>query len=144
MESGVMPGDSLSCTKRKYQKHKRTIVTFRNLSVLPRGRPLLLGSLDQMAQRFLFSLRRTGELVSSAIAISAAKALIVWNPQYNLSHSNLDSSHWAQSLFQRMGFKKRMQTLVKSRFQKVLGKRLNSYIFTTSSRLSRNTKSFIH
>ena len=48
----------------------------RNLSVLPRGRPLLLGSLDQMVQRFLLSLQRTGWLVYSAVAISASKALI--------------------------------------------------------------------
>ena len=67
----------------------------RNLSVLPRGRPLLLGSLDQMVQRFLLSLRRTGGLVSSAVTISAAKALIARNPQNNLSHIDLDPSHWA-------------------------------------------------
>ena len=63
-----------------------------------------------MVQRFLLSLRRAGGLVSSAVAISAAKALITRNPQYNLSPIDLDSSHWAQSLFRRMGFKKRMQT----------------------------------
>ena len=80
------------------------------MSVLPRGRPLLLGSLDKMVQRFLLSLRRTGGPVSSAVAISAAKALIAQNPQYNLSHINLDSSHWVQNLFRRNGFKKRMQT----------------------------------
>ena len=80
------------------------------MSVLPRGRLLLLGSLDQMVQRFLLSLRRTGGLVSSAIAISAAKASIAQNPQYNLSHIDLDSSRRAQSLFWRMGFKKRMRT----------------------------------
>ena len=99
------------------------------MSVLPRGRPLLLGSLDQMVQRFLLSLRRTGGLVSCAVAISVAKTLMAQNPQYNLSHINLDSSHWAQSLFWRI-------RRVKSRFQKVPGKRLNCYIFTTSSRLS--------
>ena len=38
------------------------------------------------------------------------KALIARNPQYNLSHIHLDSSHWVQSLFRRMGFKKRMRT----------------------------------
>ena len=58
----------------KAQKNNRDVN--RNFSVLPRGRPLLLGSLDQMVQRFLPSLRRTGGFVSSAIAISAAKALI--------------------------------------------------------------------
>ena len=40
--------------------------------------------------------------------------------------------------------KNKCELRVKSRFQKVLGKRLNCYIFTTSSRLSRNTKSLIH
>ena len=63
-----------------------------------------------MVQRFLLSLRRTGGLVSSAIAISAAKALIARNRQYNLSDIDLDSSHWAQRLFRRMSFKKRMRT----------------------------------
>ena len=92
----------------KAQKNNRGVN--RNLSVLPRRRPLLLGSLNQMVQRFLLSLQRTGGLVSCAIAISAAKALIARNPQYNLIHIDLDSSHWVQSLFQRMDFKKRMQT----------------------------------
>ena len=53
----------------KAQENNRDVN--RNLSVIPRGRPLLLGSLDQMVQRFLLSLRRTGGLVSSAVAISA-------------------------------------------------------------------------
>ena len=91
----------------KAQKNNRDVN--RNLSVLPSGRPLLLGSLDQMVQRFLLSLHRTGGLVSSAVAISGAKALIARNPQYNLGHINLDSSLWAQSLFWRMGFKKRVR-----------------------------------
>ena len=88
----------------KSQKSNRDVN--RNLSVLPRGRPLLLGSLDQMVPRFLLPLQRTAGLVSSAVAISVTKALIAQNPQYSLSHIDLDSSHWAQSLFRRMGFKK--------------------------------------
>ena len=48
----------------------------RNLSVLSRGRPLFLGSLDQMVQIFLVSLRKAGGRVSSDVTISAAKALI--------------------------------------------------------------------
>ena len=113
----------------------------RNLSVLSRGRPLLLGSLDQMEQRFFCSHRRTGGLVSSAVAISATKTL---NLQYNLSHIDLDSSHWVNGLFWRMASKNECELRVKLRFQKVLGKRLNCYIFTTSSRLLRITKSLIH
>ena len=99
----------------KAQKNNRDVN--RNLSVLPRGRPLLLGSLDQMVQRFLLSLQRTGGLVSSAVATSTAKALIAQNPQYNLSHIDLDSSHWARSLFRRMSFKNRMRTTGKVEIQ---------------------------
>ena len=57
----------------KAQKNNRDVN--RNLSVLPRGRPS-----RSDVQRFLLSLRRTGGLVSSAAAISAAKALIARNP----------------------------------------------------------------
>ena len=69
---------------RFYQLYKEEILkeqknscdVNRNLTVLSRGRPLLLDSLDQMVQRFLHFLRRIGGLVSSAFAISATKALI--------------------------------------------------------------------
>ena len=63
-----------------------------------------------MVHKCLLSLRRAGGLVSSAVAISAIKALIARNPHYNLSHIDIDSSHWAQGSFQRMDFKKRMRT----------------------------------
>lgn len=89
-------------------KEKRSVET--KLAVLPRGRPLLLGSLDQMVQRFLLAVRSRGGLITSAIAVSVAKALIVRNPHFNLGHIDLDSSHWARSLFRRMGFVKRMKT----------------------------------
>ena len=82
----------------------------KGLKILPRGRPLLLGSLDQVVQRFLLALRNRGGLVSSAIAVSTAKALVTRNPQLNLSLIDLNSSSWAQSLFRRMGFKRRMRT----------------------------------
>ena len=40
-----------------------------------------------MVQRFLLALRNRGGLVSSAIAVSTAKALVTRNPQLNLSHT---------------------------------------------------------
>ena len=82
----------------------------KGLKILPRGRPLLLGSLDQMVQKFLLALRSKGGMVSSTIAVASAKALIARNPQLNLNHIDLDSSSWAQSLFRRMGFKRRLRT----------------------------------
>ena len=43
---------------------KETRPTAPNLSVLPRGRPLLLGSLDQMVQKFLLALQSRGGLIT--------------------------------------------------------------------------------
>ena len=68
------------CKEEISKAQKSNCDVNRNLSVLPRGRPLFLGILDQMVQRFLHSLRRAGGLVSFAVAISAAKALIARNP----------------------------------------------------------------
>ena len=90
------------------RKQKRTVSN--RIETLQRGRPLLLGSLDEMVRNFLLALRNRGGLVTSVIAVSAAKALIARNSHLCLSHIDLDSSSWAKSLFKRMGFKRRMKT----------------------------------
>ena len=92
----------------KARKEKRPIAP--NLNVLPRGRPLLLGSLDQMVQKFLLVLRSRDGLIISVIAVSVAKALIARNTHLMSDHIDLDSSSWVKSLFRRMSFKKRMKT----------------------------------
>ena len=61
-----------------------------------------------MVQRCFLATWNRGGLISSAVAIATAKALILRNPQLNLSHIDCDCSLWAKSLFHRMG-------LVKSR-----------------------------
>ena len=73
-----------------------------------------MGSLDQMVQRFLLALRSRGGVVSRTIVIATVRELIARNPQYNLGHVKVYSS-WVQSLFQRMGFKRRMRTIRKVR-----------------------------
>ena len=70
----------------------------------------MLGSLDEMVQRYLQAYRSRGGRVNSLIAVSIAKVLIARNSQLNLDHIDLDSSSWAKSLFQRMGFTRRMKT----------------------------------
>ena len=62
-----------------------------------RGRPLMLGSLYEMVQRYLRAYRSRGGPVNSLIAVSIAKVLIARNPQLNLDHIDLDSSSWAKS-----------------------------------------------
>lgn len=56
------------------------------LSLMLRGRPLLLGSLDSMVQKYLRAYRSRGGPV------------------------NIDSSSWPKSLFHRMGLSRRMKT----------------------------------
>ena len=48
----------------------------RELLLQRRGRPLILGSLDEMVQRYLRAYRRRGGPVNSLIAVSIAKVLI--------------------------------------------------------------------
>ena len=77
---------------------------------MPRGRPLMLGSLDEIVQKYLRPYGSHGGPVNSTIAVSVAKVLITRNPQRNLEHIDLDSSSWAKSLFKRIGFARRMKT----------------------------------
>ena len=70
----------------------------------------MLGSLDQMVQKFLLVLRSRDGLIISVIAVSVAKALIARNTHLMSDHIDLDSSSWVKSLFRRMSFKKRMKT----------------------------------
>ena len=53
---------------RESQEKKRPIVP--NLNVLPRGRPLFWGSLNQMVQKILLALRSRGGLITSVIVVS--------------------------------------------------------------------------
>ena len=71
----------------------------KELSSLPSGRSLMLGSLDEMVQKYIRAYRSRGRLVNSIISISIAKVLIARNPQLNLEHIDLDSSSRAKSLF---------------------------------------------
>ena len=112
----------------KVRKEKRP--TAPNLNVLPKGRPLLLGSLDQMVQKFLLALLSIGGLITSVIAVSVAKALIARNPHLMLDHIDLDSSSWAKSFFRRMGFKKCMKTTGKIEIPNGERKRTNFCIYT--------------
>ena len=82
----------------------------KELSLLPRGRQLMLGSIDEMVKKYIRAYRSRGGPVNSIIAISITKVLIARNPQFNLQHIDLDSSSWAKRLFKRMGFPRRMKT----------------------------------
>ena len=84
----------------------------RKMKIQKRGRPLLLGKVDEMVQSYLSATRHRGGLVSRYIAIATAKALIKRNPQFNLDHVVFGNS-WAKSLFFRMGYVRRAKTTSK-------------------------------
>ena len=48
----------------------------KNITLLKRGKPLLLGSLGKKVQKFLMALRSKGGVVSTIVAVTVAKALI--------------------------------------------------------------------
>ena len=99
-----------------------------NLNVLSRGHLLLLESLDQMVQKFLLTLWSRGDLTTSVIAVSVAKALIARNLHLMLDHIDMDSSTWAKNLFCRMSFKK-WKLLARSKSPMEQRKRSNFCIY---------------
>ena len=78
-----------------------------------RGRPVLLGEIDEMVQRFLEPLRKKGGVVNAVVAKSVAKALVKRSGKKDLEVLDLDGRWWIQSLFRRMGFVRRAATTSK-------------------------------
>ena len=77
---------------------------------MKRGRPLMLGSLDEKVKNFLLILRRKGGVLNSVFAIAIAQALLEKRGDKHLKCINLISSTWTQSLFRSMRFARRMRT----------------------------------
>ena len=84
----------------------------RKMEIQKHGRPLLLGRVHEMVRNYLSATRQHGGLVSSAVVIATAKALIKRNPKFNLGHIVIGNS-WVKSLFFRMGYVRRMKTTSK-------------------------------
>ena len=93
--------------KKKKADHSSSIPS------LKRGRPLMLGTLDEKVKNFIYVLRRKGAVVNTVVAVATAKALIARSSDEHLKCLDLESSYWAKSLFRRMGFVKRACTTSK-------------------------------
>ena len=72
-------------------------------------RPLLLGELDGLVQQYILVASNRGNVISRNIAVSAAKVIMERYPRL-IGNVDIESSHWAQSLFRRMGFRRRQAT----------------------------------
>ena len=91
----------------------------RKMEIQKRGRPLLLGKVDEIVRSYLSATRYRGGLVSRSIAIATTKALIKRNPQFDLDHVVFGNS-WAKSLFFRMGYVRRAKTTSKVQIPKAV------------------------
>ena len=101
--------------RNKYHEHQKRSPNSNNVIVcLKRGRPLMLRTIDEKVRNFLQIIRREGGVVNTVVAIATAKALIARSDQQHFKVLDRDSSSWAKSLFQRMGFVKRAKTTSKS------------------------------
>ena len=85
--------------KKKYEELLKSKSEKTELTKLKRGRPLMLGSIDEK-----------GEVANSVVAIAAAQALIQNSSDEHLKCIKLVSLSWTQSLFKGMGFVRRMRT----------------------------------
>ena len=66
---------------------------------LKRGRPLMLGSIDEKVKNFLLILRWKGGAANSVVVIAAVQALIQKSSDEHLKYIDLVCSSWTQSLF---------------------------------------------
>ena len=83
-----------------------------SISLKPQDRPLLLGELDGLVQEYILAASNRGNVISRNIAVSAAKVIMERYPRL-IGSVDIESSHWAQSLFHRMGFRRRQATTSK-------------------------------
>ena len=83
-----------------------------------RGRPLLLGDINQKVRQYLTKARESGCSINTRIVISAARGLVMhYDPgllQENGGHIGL-SRNWALSLLERMNCVKRKGSTSKSK-----------------------------
>ena len=76
------------------------------------GRPLPLGELDGLLQQYILAASNRGNVISRNIAVRAAKVIMERYPRL-IGSVDIESSHWAQSLFRRMGFRRHQATTSK-------------------------------
>ena len=102
--------------KRKYEeKLKISKKKGENISTLvteKRGRPLLLGKLDEMVQKYIKAASNCGGVISRSMASATAKAQLVRYLDM-VGMIDVENSSWAESLFQRMVYSRRKATTAK-------------------------------
>ena len=117
--------------KRKYEQELKTSRSNgqeidRVLTVEKRRRPLLLGRLYEVVQKYINAASCRGALITRSTAVSNAKALMRRHPHLE-GKIDLYKSEWAKSLFQRIGFTRRKATSSNMMIPAGAKKRLSYY-----------------
>ena len=112
-------------------KEKRTVLQSLPKYYLRTGHPLMLGEIDQMVQTYIKAVSSRGGLVTRTLANAAAKAFMARYPNL-VGNIDVDSSSWAESLYKRMGFVRRMKTSSEVSIPDAQGKKSNSYFIMRS------------
>ena len=100
---------SVRTFKTKYESQLVAEKPSKVIASNKRGKPLLMGPLDSMVQKYIQSMSNIGAVITWAIANAAAKALMRNYPGM-VGEIDIESSSWAQSLFRRMGYVRRRKT----------------------------------
>ena len=99
-------------TKYNHLRKMNTKSTIDSVPVKRRGRPVMLGEVVKKVREYIISLRHRGGRISRTVAIATAKAFIQGSNNESVRRMVLGEP-WAQSLFRRMGFRRRMATTAK-------------------------------
>ena len=104
---------SVRTMRDRYRRIVKSSPTTMTITLLKRGRPVMLGSLAEQVKGFLLILRSKGGEVNTVVAVVVAKALIAKSSDESLKILDLDNLPWTKSLFVRMGFVKRACTTIR-------------------------------
>ena len=85
---------------------------FQEICVQPRGRPKLLGPLDELVQDYVKAQGNRGATISRNLVNCVAKVMISRHKDV-VGDLDIESSSYAQSLLRRMGYKRRVATTAK-------------------------------
>ena len=105
---GNLKSHSQTSVRTMHDKYRRiaSSSTTKTITSSKRGRPLMLGSLNEKVKRFLLTLRSKGGAVNIVVAVAVAKALIAKCYDESLKVLDLDNLSWEKSPFVRGCFVK--------------------------------------
>ena len=115
---GAIGESTVQLFQKKYEamiKHaaRKKVSPKKAIAARKQGRPVLLGEIDEMVQRFLQAVRKKSGVINAVVARSVIKALVKRSGKKELEVIDLDSRGWIQSLFRRMHFVRRTVTTSK-------------------------------